>query len=420
MGSTDGLRVRVLIRRFEPVIGGMERQCHALCQRWAAAGMAVEVWTRHIVPGTPARQMLDGFTVRRIRPGGVGRAGEYGSLPVIARHLVGERAQYDVVAVFGSGWLALAAGWAARAADRPWLFRPATAGDVTRFLDPAAAPAGGPIRRWLRGHIPPTAWRARALRNAGAVVAVSDEIAAELGRWGFAAHRVRHIPNGVDTVRFRPADGQARAEARAALGLPADALIALFLGRLVARKGVMDLVASWQVLNAEVGGDLPDAQLIIAGSGAGQQDSVERLLVERVAAWQQAVAAAAPGAGATTGIHLVGPVIDPAPWLAASDIFVLPSHSEGLSNALLEAMASGLAVVASDLPSTRAATVHGTAAWLYPPGDVGTLAAGLRRALTDPAGRVRMGQAARARVEADYSLDVAAGRYRDVFAELAG
>ena len=63
------LRLRVLIRRYHPVIGGMERQCQALCRRWSEAGAEIEVWTRHIVPGSAAVETLDGALVRRLRPG---------------------------------------------------------------------------------------------------------------------------------------------------------------------------------------------------------------------------------------------------------------------------------------------------------------------------------------------------------------
>ena len=435
-GRGPAPRVRILIRRFHPVIGGMERQCAALCRRLADRGADIEVWTRHIVPGTAEIERLDGFTVRRLRPGGVGRWGEYGSLPVIARRLVRDRADYDVAAVFGSGWLAVAAGLAAGRVGRPWLFRPATAGDITRFLDPAAMPAGGRLRGWLRGRVPSPRWRADVLRRASTVVAVSDEIAAELAGWGFAAERIVAIPNGVDTGRFAPAGARGRQAARLALGLPLDSVIVLFLGRLVARKGVLDLVAAWRAVGDAA--DLSPACLVIAGTGDGQRDSVEAAVVQAVAEMAEGKAGgmvggvtavkedvaidagawrAASGAGAT--IRLAGALEDPVPWLAASDIFVLPSHQEGLSNALLEAMAAGLAIVATDLASTRAAAPPDVAAWLYPPGDVDALAAALRRAIADGRGRARLGRAARARVEAEYGLDAAAERYLALFEMIA-
>lgn len=381
----------------------MERQCQALCRRWAEAGAEIEVWTRHIAPGSPAVETLDGIRVRRLRPGGIGRWGEYGSLPVFARRLVRDRQNYDVATVFGSGWLALAAGLGAQRAGRPWLLRPATAGDITRFLDPAATPAGGPLRRRLRGNMPPVSWRAGVLRRCDAVVAISDEIAEELARWKFPASRIALIPNGVDTDRYRPADQAARARLRIELELPPDAVIVLFLGRLVARKGMLDLAQAWRLAKEDP--VQPPACLVIAGSGAGQQDSVEGDLEF------QAVRS-------DPTIRLAGPVSAPAAWLAASDVFVLPSHREGLSNALLEAMAVGLRIVASDLPPTHAA-VHGLpGAWLFPPGNVPELAAGLRAAIA--AARTGSAELAlRDRAVAAYSLDRAAGSYQALFQQLS-
>lgn len=438
-GSNSHTRIRVLIRRFYPIVGGMERQCQAVCSRLVERGADIEVWTRHIASDTAAVESLDGFTIRRIRPGGLGRWGEYGSLPVLAVKLIRERKDYDVAVVFGSGWLALAVGWAAQRVGQPWLFRPATAGDVTRFLDPDAAPpggSGGRLRRWLRGHLPPPGWRVRRLRAADAVVAISQEIADELLHWGFPAARVRRIPNGVDTARFHPADAQGRAQARAALGLPADAVIAIFLGRLVARKGVVDLVSAWHA--AEAAGNLPPAHLVIAGSGAGQSDSVEadirravcgprrgaeeRRHIVQVRSNRDKVNPGTPDDRSphpTPSIHMAGTVTDPALWLSAADIFVLPSYGEGLSNALLEAMATGLAIVATDLPSTRAVAEPDRVAWLYPPGDVDALASVLRQAIEDPADRARRGQAARAQVEAELSLDIAAKLYWDLLVDLS-
>lgn len=121
------------------------------------------------------------------------------------------------------------------------------------------------------------------------------------------------------------------------------------------------------------------------------------------------------GSGPATSIRLAGMVDDPRPWLAAADVFALPSHAEGLSNALLEAMASGLAVVASDIPANREALDAGTA-WWHPPGDVGALAGALRAALADGPGRARHGSASRTRAVDRFGLDGAARRYARLLA----
>jgi glycosyltransferase involved in cell wall biosynthesis len=411
-------RLILLIRRFRPLVGGMERQAERLAMGLAAGGAKVEVWTRLIAPGSPRSERLGNLTIHRLRPGGLGRMGEYGSLPFWYARLRWSRRRPALLAVFGSGWLALMAGLAARASGQPWLFRPATAGDLTRFLDPSAVPAAGPVRRWLRGNLPPAAWRADRLREADAVVAISEEIAAECLAWGFNPTSVHRIPNGVDCERFAPASAERVRELRSELSLPLEPPIALYLGRLVARKGLIELVEAWLDLyppDADSQGPL----LILAGSGEGQADSVGPQLRRLVQGRQD--------------IRMVGEVAAPEAWLSAADLFCLPSHREGLSNALLEAMAAGRAILASDIPANRellggvgkgrpagvepdhesksessagseATTTESSAplALLHPPGDRIAIAAGLSRLLSDAALRRRLGTAARSAVLARY------------------
>lgn len=102
--------------------------------------------------------------------------------------------------------------------------------------------------------------------------------------------------------------------------------------------------------------------------------------------------------------------------LAETDIFVLPSHSEGLSNALMEAMASGCACVASDVGGNRFLIRNGVSGLLFPAGDRAALAAHLRRLLEDPAKRRALGEAARRRIEEQFSWRVVGEEYRQLFA----
>lgn len=101
--------------------------------------------------------------------------------------------------------------------------------------------------------------------------------------------------------------------------------------------------------------------------------------------------------------------------LRETDIFVLPSYSEGLSNALMEAMASGCACVATDVGGNRYLLQNGVSGFLFPPGDREALAAHLRRLLDDPAKRRSMGIAARTRIETTFSWEVVGKQYERLF-----
>jgi glycosyltransferase involved in cell wall biosynthesis len=106
--------------------------------------------------------------------------------------------------------------------------------------------------------------------------------------------------------------------------------------------------------------------------------------------------------------------------LRETDVFVLPSYSEGLSNALMEAMASGCACIATDVGGNRFLLQNGISGFLFPPGDREALAAHVRRLLDDPAKCRAMGEAARKRIEQTFSWDVVGKQYERLFAEWIG
>lgn len=106
--------------------------------------------------------------------------------------------------------------------------------------------------------------------------------------------------------------------------------------------------------------------------------------------------------------------------LSSTDIFVLPSHSEGLSNALMEAMVSGCACVASDVGGNSFLLQNGVSGLLFPPRDREALRSHLRRLLQDPAKRRAMGEAARARIHKEFSWEVVGKRYHALFDSFGG
>jgi glycosyltransferase involved in cell wall biosynthesis len=103
--------------------------------------------------------------------------------------------------------------------------------------------------------------------------------------------------------------------------------------------------------------------------------------------------------------------------LAESDIFVMPSYSEGLSNAVMEAMASGCAIIATAVGGTPYLVENGVSGLLFEPGDRAALQAHIRRLVEDPAKRTAMGKAARAKAERELSWEVVGRRYAALFGE---
>lgn len=219
------------------------------------------------------------------------------------------------------------------------------------------------------------------------VIAVSDGVADLLAAKEFVPRRkITVVPNGVDTDVFRPFTSEEKKQARRALGLSESAFIAGGLGRLAPEKNFRALV--------DVARRCPSLVFVLGGSGPEEND----------------LRAAAAGLG---NFRLLGPVEDRAAFHAALDVFLLPSQYEALPMTLLEAMASKVPVVASDLEGVAAAL--NDTGMLVPPGDISELVRNVAQLAADPEARGRFAEAALARVRQCYSARGAACRMADVY-----
>jgi glycosyltransferase involved in cell wall biosynthesis len=249
--------------------------------------------------------------------------------------------------------------------------------------DPEAVGARGPLARFAYG-------------RADAYVGVSPRQRQLYRASGLPEHRFVLIPNGVDTERFHPASPAERAAARRALGLPAELPLVLFVGFFSKEKQPDVLFEAWRRLAQVPSG------LVYVGATRAPYYEVDPGLAE-------AIRAGAAAAGCGDRVWFVESAAAIELYYRAADVFALPSSREGLPNALLEAMAGGLACVASRLP--------GITDWLFddaesgvlvPSGDPSALAEALARLLGAPALRARLGGAARATAASRFSLATAA------------
>ena len=240
------------------------------------------------------------------------------------------------------------------------------------------------------------AWLTRrvGLRRASRVQALSDEIDAELRQVGVLPDRIVRIPNGLDLSIFRPADPQRRQAARRELGLPSELPMVLYAGRFAEYKGVGDLLAAW----AEVA-PRADGLLVLVGA-RGREDRPLSASVD-------------------------GPGIVSRPWtstvleyLQAADVFVYPSHQDGMSNALLEAMACGVAPVATQIPAVEGLLEHERNALLIPPSAPKELSAAMLRLLSDDQLRQQIASAA-SHTAREYSVEDVVSDIELSYAELA-
>ena len=257
---------------------------------------------------------------------------------------------------------------------------------VTGLVNPHAAIAarqeGVPVVWQLLDTRPPPLLRRLCMplvRGLADVVMTTGRAVADVHP-GTPADRLVPFAPPVDTVLFRP-DRARRAAARTTLGVPSDALLVGTVGNINPQKGHETLLAAAEMVSAR----FPSLHIRILGASTPTQEAY----AVRIAAAARGVARAA----------LIDPGGDVHELLPGFDVFALASvsRSEGLPTAILEAMACGLPVVASDVGAVREAVGDGATGFVVPPGDVSALAAALARLLGDAGRRAAFGTEARRR-----------------------
>lgn len=243
----------------------------------------------------------------------------------------------------------------------------------------------------------------RTCQHADGFVAPSQQIFDEMTSSGFERDKIRFIPNG---VRIGPeGNGEQRRAARAALAaanpiltLAESAPLVVFTGRLHPGKGLTKVVRAWPYVLQH----FPMARLWLIGEGP-----------------QEGELASLVGAmGLQSRIILPGAFDTVEDVLAAADAFVLPSLHEGMSIALLEAMAAGLPCVVSDIPGNRILIDHDDTGVVFPVDDITALADALTRVIANQQLAKRLGNAAHSRVLQHFSLERSAADHVDYFRSL--
>jgi sugar transferase (PEP-CTERM/EpsH1 system associated) len=224
---------------------------------------------------------------------------------------------------------------------------------------------------------------------------VSDD----LRRWlveevGIAPAKVVRIHNGVDTERYAPGD---RDEIRARLGIRSCQTVVGTVGRLDPVKDQATLIQAFARLAAE-------AVLVIAGDGPCRNELRDQ----------------ATALGLGDRVRFLGERHDVSQVLRAMDVFVLPSIAEGISNTILEAMATGLPVVATRVGGNPELVVPGVTGQLVPRQNPDALAESIGEYLSDPVQRSDHGAHARARATGVFGLDAMRDAYADLYARLGG
>lgn len=398
---TGARRPCVVVETFHPEVGGGEVQARALVERLAARGRRPLVLTLRSRPDLPRGEDAGGYDVVRV---GSGRNRWRGIL-AIAAGLRRLRPEYDLIFVSGLRALGIPAAAAARRARVPLVLESQNNGELSgSYFDPG-------LRRFGVDHRSPglrrlDGWRRSRLVRADGFVAVSSSIEREYLACGVAASRIRLIPYGVDLDRFRPPRPGERDAVRDRLGVPRDALVVCFLGRLVAWKGPLTLLESWRELSPTLAAGRRRPLLVLAGAGGADRHNCEaeaRAFCRRH--------------DLERSVRFTGDVRNAEEWLRVADACAFPTEDDLFGTVAVEAMASGLPLVTTRVAGLADYVRDGENALAVEPRDVAGLTAALRRLLGDPAlgRRLAAGGIATA---AGLGIDRTADARLDLFDEL--
>ncbi|HYW04927.1 MAG TPA: glycosyltransferase family 4 protein [Gammaproteobacteria bacterium] len=371
-GRTRTLRVLTVVDGYFPSLGGTEMQAALLSRELASRGVRVEIMAPRLLPRQALETDLHGVPLHRIpypRIRGIGAA----ILGLrFAACLLRRRHDFDAIHVHTVSNLAAVAG-----VLRPWL-----GATLVAKVSGAWEFEGGLLDPALR-----TRWLHRlmnaAMRRYDAIQTISDYTRERLLAAGYAEDRLAMIPNAVDLERFSnarrgPGDG--------------GPLRVLYAGRLDRVKGVDVLLRAWRELDDQ--GGLPaGTELQLAGDGP-DRDSLERL---------------ARVLGVDGSVRFLGGRDDVPELMAGADVYVQPSRQEGLPNAVLEAMCSGLPVVATRVSGSVELVRDGWNGLLVASERPADLAAAVGRLLAAKRLRRQMGARSREIIESTYQVPVVLG-----------
>jgi glycosyltransferase involved in cell wall biosynthesis len=370
---------------YPPVVGGSEVEAQRVCSALIKRGHRVTVATTGGAPMPPLRKWTDpaGVPVRlyAARWNGVMKDMVYAIS--VAWLLIRERRNYQAVYFLMQG-LHLAVGLpVARLLGKTILMKVGGSGVLPAM---ALSPTGRLEIRWLR-------------KWADCVMILNEGMRTEALAARLPADKLLWMPNPVDTEHFSPVPDEQRRQLRAQHGLPEDASVIIYTGRLAPEKSLHVLVEAF----AAVRHQRPQAYLVLVGDGPMRTALTEQ--TQRLGCQDN-----------TRFVGTVAPSEIPR-WLQMADVFALVSPSEGFPCALVEAMSAGLASVVSDIPAIRQLVQSEQHGLLAPAGDAAAVSAALIRLLDDQELRTRMGAEARRSVKEQYATERVLERYETLLSE---
>ena len=376
--------VVLLVTDLDAPSGGIQKNSRLLLKELNSRGVATYACVRNY-HGLPRNERVEGTILHRSPVFGRGLA--INGILYFASTLlwlIRNRGKYDVIhcqQMFGPTMVAAVASFFI---DKPILTRVTTIGELGEVKQ---------IREMSLSRL-----RLRLIKRVSLWAALTSEMKRELVGLGIEPNRIRVINNSTAIPAQRSYEPKTKVMLRQELGLRSEKL-GIFVGRLSEEKNLDVLIRAWKDVCAKFSG----ARLLVLGAG-GAYRNVEPRLRELVTEL-----------GLARSVQFLGHVDRAKDYVLASDVFILPSRTEGMSNALVEALACGAAIVATDIPGNTELCTARENALVVPVEDVVATAAAIEEILACQKLAERLGKAARRTAEERLSVDRMVSAYIEAY-----
>lgn len=301
---------------YYPIWGGAENQLRQLIPNLMEKGCNVEIVTRRWYDDWTSDDVIDGIFVKRLGIPGRNHLADISFIVSLILYITAKRKWIDILHSHGAVNMGALCSLLARLFGLVNVAKIASAGRIPKFR-----------RSFLKKIV--LKW----FKNSSAIISMTDEIDEELAKVNTLKTKIFRITNGVDGNRFKPITAKEKSRWKVFHGFESSTKIVLFSGRLVFGKGLDILLDAWPIILSNI----PNIHLIIVGNGNDQIDSIENKMKQKVS--QETLA----------NITFWDATPNPEELLKISDLFIFPSRQEGFPNALMEALSTGLPVVASEI-----------------------------------------------------------------------
>lgn len=371
------LKVVFLINQFHPIIGGAEKQAGMLARQLRSKGLDVKVVTGKWNRKTAKNEILNGIPVHRcfipwITINGVKKGGSFFSMFSFFFYLFKNRGKYDFIQCFQVLNEAFVALLIQRLLKKVVIARNGSSG-ITCDSKMIENYIGGRFKKKF------------IIKNLKYLIGISRDSANGFIDKGLDRSKVYYIPNGVDLPVLKKESYASNNKI-------------IYIGRLSYEKGVDILIDAMGIVSSKY----PNVKVDIIGDGP--EADKYKALIKR--------------SGIGRNINLLGEKHNLKSFYLNSDIFVLPSRTEGMSNVLLEAMSYGLPCIATAVGGNKEIIVNGENGFLVKPEMQDGLAESVIELIKDQNLRERIGKNARQTIEEKYSIDMIADRYLEFYKRL--